>query len=237
VPELKQNTATRRKLASAGAKFGPSRGNRGKRLKPAVARPAHPDFDLRGITAELEKQIEIQLSKVVPKTERRVIGLEVIVDGGRIRVGKAKISPSIVLTKSAQKTPAKFDPHEAGRNAVNEMQQAEGGSWIGGELGDLHQLSPANLHKRRAEHRIVWWKDAKNQFHYPKWQFTPAGTLRRGVQAVLQIFQSQDEWRIMRYFLGPRDQLAGHTPLDLVRKGEVEKVIAHAKRDAEENTW
>jgi hypothetical protein len=57
------------------------------------------------------------------------------------------------------------------------------------------------------------------------------------VQEVLQTFRSADEWRVMRYFLAPRHQLDGRAPLDLLRAGEVEKVVAHAKANAEENSW
>ena len=58
-----------------------------------------------------------------------------------------------------------------------------------------------------------------------------------GIQDVLQMFRSADEWRVMRYFLTPRDQLGGRTPLALLRSGEVAKVLAHAAAHEQENTW
>jgi hypothetical protein len=131
----------------------------------------------------------------------------------------------------------RFDPYEAGRHAAAQMQQAEGGAWSGSELNHLFGLSPATLHKRRAEHRIIYWRDAKNQFHYPKWQFNEAGAPLQGVQEILQVFRSSDEWRVMRYFLSPREQLDSGTPLDLLRKGFAERVRVHAQLHAEENTW
>jgi len=130
-----------------------------------------------------------------------------------------------------------FDPIEAGQRAVVALQRAEGGAWTGAELETRFDLTPANLHKRRAEHRIVWWRSPKNQFLYPKWQFNDGGAPLPGVQEVSQTFRSSDEWRVMRYFLGPRGQLADRTPLDLLRAGEVKEVVAHAKLHAEENTW
>lgn len=130
-----------------------------------------------------------------------------------------------------------FDPRQAGRQAVAQMQDAEGGAWTGSELNEHFGLISATLHKRRKEFRIVWWRDAKSKFHYPKWQFRDNGTLLPGVAEVLQTFGSQDEWRVMRYFLGRRHQFEDQTPLDLLRAGEVEKVVAHAKLHGEENTW
>jgi hypothetical protein len=125
----------------------------------------------------------------------------------------------------------------AGEALVKEMQDTEGGAWTGSELAEKFDLRPAALHKRRKEHRIVFWRDARHDFHYPKWQFTPNGALLPGVQEVLQAFGSTDEWRVMRYFLGQRDQLGGLRPLDLLRAGDVSKVLAHAEAHAQENTW
>jgi hypothetical protein len=131
-----------------------------------------------------------------------------------------------------------FDPDAAGERLVAEMQAAEGGAWTGPELEGGHfQLTPATLHRRRKEHRIIYWRDARHNFHYPKWQFTPGGALLPGIQEVLAVFRSRDEWRIMSYFLGKRPQLGDLRPLDLLRQGEVETVLAHATIHAEENTW
>ena len=132
---------------------------------------------------------------------------------------------------------AAFDPREAGAALVRQMQQAEGGAWTGAELQARFELTPATLHRRRSEHRIVFWRDAKEAFHYPKWQFTPTGALLRGMQEVLQTFRSADEWRVMRYFLTPRKQLENQSPLALLQRDEQDKVIAHARIHGQENTW
>jgi hypothetical protein len=130
-----------------------------------------------------------------------------------------------------------FSPEAAAERIVAEMQAAEGGAWPDAEFRRKFHLSSAVLHRRRKEHRIVYWRDARNGFHYPKWQFTETGAPLPGIQDILQTFQSQDEWRIMRYFLGPRKQLDGQRPLDLLKAGRLDKVLAHAQTHAAENTW
>lgn len=130
-----------------------------------------------------------------------------------------------------------FDPYAAGERLAEKLKEAEGGAWTGADLLARFNLSPAVLHRRRKEHRIVYWRDAQHEFHYPQWQFTPAGALLPGVQEVLQVFRSDDEWRLMSYFLGKRGQLGDRRPLDLLRNGEKEKVLNHARVHAEENTW
>ena len=129
------------------------------------------------------------------------------------------------------------DSLDAGLALVRQMQQSEGGAWTGAELSARFGLTPATLHRRRAEYRILFWRDAQEKFHYPKWQFTPVGASQPGVQEVLQTFRSSDEWRLMRYFLAPRKQLDDQTPLALLQKGEKAKVVAHACVHGKENTW
>ncbi len=130
-----------------------------------------------------------------------------------------------------------FSPPDAGVEMVERMKATEGGAWTGKELEQKFGLSSANLHRRRKEKRILFWCDAKNDYHYPKWQFNEAGAPIHGIEDVLQIFQSNDEWRVMRYFLGKRQQLDDRRPLDLLREDASDRVIAHARIHAEENTW
>jgi hypothetical protein len=130
-----------------------------------------------------------------------------------------------------------FDPREAGITTAERLQSAEGGAWTAKELEKKFQLSPATLHRRRKEHRIIYWRDATHDFHYPKWQFTPTGALLAGIQEILESFKSDDEWRVMRYFLMPRKNLRNETPLTLLLAGRKDHVIGHAKAHAEENTW
>jgi hypothetical protein len=151
----------------------------------------------------------------------------------RIHRGVLKV---LVALKRLQSL-APFSPEEAGERLVGELQAAEGGAFSGQELRKAFKLTPQVLHRRRKERRIIYWRDARHDFFYPRWQFTATGALLPGVQDVLQIFNSGDEWRVMSYFLGPRKQLNNRRPLDLLRAGEIAKVIAHARDHAAENTW
>jgi hypothetical protein len=98
-------------------------------------------------------------------------------------------------------------------------------------------LTAAVLHRRRKEHRILYWRDSRHDFFYPRWQFTEAGALLPSIQDILQLFNSEDEWRLMGYFLGPRRQLGNQRPLDLLRQARVKEAVAHAQLHATENTW
>jgi hypothetical protein len=130
-----------------------------------------------------------------------------------------------------------FSPEKAGERVVAELRDADGGAWSGLELKEKFDMNSAFLHRPRKEHRIVYWRNAKDDYFYPRWQFTDTGVPLPGIQDILQIFGSKDEWRVMRYFLGVRRQLGDRRPLDLLHAGEADKVIAHAREHAAENTW
>jgi len=191
-------------------------------------------------TALLNVTTEARAEKPLREIERSAAGLEQenLSNKGRLRVKTIKAAVAqLQQSLGALLGQSGFLPQQTGARVVAELQTAEGGAWTGAELEQLFGLKPATLHRRRKEHRVIFWRDARHEFHYPRWQFTETGALLPGVQGVLQTFRSQDEWRVMRYFLGQRKQLGGRRPLDLLRSGEVDKVLAHARIHAEENTW
>ena len=196
-------------------------------------------FNIGGIVRKLGKQIEANLSQISESDGRQELHTTIFIDGNKVTHGQTVVKrpASSKAAPAKEDAPQSFDPFEAGRRAVVAMQQAAGGAWTGSELEKELKLTPATLHKRRSDRRIVFWKDAKNQFHYPKWQFNAAGAVLPGVKDVLKVLNSSDEWRVMRYFLAPRHQLDDQTPLDLLRAGDTDTVVAHAKAHGQENSW
>ena len=126
---------------------------------------------------------------------------------------------------------------------LEKLQTAEGGSWTAEDLGHLFQVGYYDLQRMRRKKTIIWWRTkntshpCKGALYYPKWQFDAHGCVLPSVQSVLAILPQRDEWRIMSYFLGKRAQLDGLRPIDLLRQGETQRVLEHAKRHVVENTW
>lgn len=194
-----------------------------------------------GMTTELlHATVEATAEKPLREIERSAAGLEreKLSDKGRLRVKTIKAAVAqLQQSLEALIGQSSVLPQKAGERIVSELQTAEGGACTGADLEQMFGLTPPTLHRRRKEHRVVFWRDAQHEFHYPRWQFTEAGALLPGVQEILETFRSHDEWRVMRYFLGQRKQLGGQRPLDLLRSGELDKVLAHARIHGEENTW
>ena len=115
------------------------------------------------------------------------------------------------------------------------MSLKEGGSMSAEDAAQLLRISVSKLLYRWRCHRLIAWQRGE-AIRFPVWQFKD-GKLLPGVEEVLQIFQSDDQWRIMLYFLVNRRSLAKERPLDLLRRGESVRVIKHATDYAIEDEW
>ena len=68
----------------------------------------------------------------------------------------------------------------------------------------------------------------KGKYIYPLWQFTDTGETLSGLEKVLETLQELDPWMQITFFLNPNVRLGNKTPLEMLRKGEVEPVIISA---------
>ena len=143
--------------------------------------------------------------------------------------------------KQSNRTEApKMDPRLAAaiaRGGIVRQQLTvdEGGSISSTEAARLLGVAKATVLRRWRTHRIVGWKRGK-AVRFPLWQFAGAKLLQ-GIEEILQIFHSDDQWRVMMYFLSNRLSLEGRRPLDLLREGKVPKVVAHARAYAADDNW
>lgn len=112
---------------------------------------------------------------------------------------------------------------------------AEGGFLSCAETARLLAISQVSVIRRWRTHRLIGWEEG-GDMHFPFWQFHK-GKLLPGIEEVLRIFRSDDQWRVMLYFLTNRHSLAMQRPLDLLRRGESDKVVGHATTHLEEHNW
>lgn len=157
------------------------------------------------------------------------------------RAAKDKL-PTLVKGKSAKPvtSAADLDPRLAAALARGEITRQklsddEGGSISTAQTGQLLGISRETALRRWRAHRLVGWQRGKT-IRFPVWQFSGSKTLD-GIEAILQVFRSNDQWRVMLYFLAPRHSLGGRRPLDLLREGQATKVIEHAQAYFVDNSW
>jgi hypothetical protein len=101
----------------------------------------------------------------------------------------------------------------------------------GEALGRLLGLSRATIDNRRVEGKLLALEfGAKRGFRYPRWQcelFDERGT-RAHFEAVLAVLKSVGAWSRYRFFTQGVPALAGRTPLEALKAGEGDGVIAAA---------
>ncbi len=174
---------------------------------------------------------------VQQKANRLLLGAVRLFRAGKLTAKEVQEIFGLNANALKELLPPRNENTSWGSDFLLRLQMAEGGSWSAAELKRKFGIDPVDLCYRRFTRGIAFWKDAKGEFCYPRWQFTAKGALLPGIAEILAVFQSDDAWRIVRYFLVKRQQLGGRRPLDLIRAGEIEKVRAHAQLQFAENTW
>jgi hypothetical protein len=115
------------------------------------------------------------------------------------------------------------------------VKRAEGGAISADKAGRLLHIATSTVLKRWHNGRLIAWTESEAPW-FPVWQFR-RGKVLPGIEALLRVFRSLDQWRVVVYFLCTRLSLGSKRPLDLLRLGETKRVIEHAKAHAEANTW
>ena len=72
------------------------------------------------------------------------------------------------------------------------------------------------------------WQGERWAIRFPKWQSSMNGPLP-GIVTAMQALRCCDHWEVTLYFLAHYPSLGGKSPLDLLRTGEIGKVLRHPR--------
>jgi hypothetical protein len=131
-----------------------------------------------------------------------------------------------VISQLAQSDPL-ANAKLRGIRAQAKLTQAEGGCISAEEAGQLIGISKAAIHKARIEGRLLGLPRGQSQFVFPIWQFD-SGQILAGLKDVYASLDC-DPWMKASFMLSPNTRLSKETPLALMRRGEIEKVVTAAK--------
>ena len=93
-------------------------------------------------------------------------------------------------------------------------------------------LTRQAVDKRRKANKLIGLAIGRHCYVYPAWQFSRTGTLP-GLKDVLHALRRHDAWSQVIFMLSPNDRLDGATPLDVLRRGQVEEVERAASLSGE----
>jgi putative AbiEi antitoxin of type IV toxin-antitoxin system len=110
-----------------------------------------------------------------------------------------------------------------GLAARQTLLQREGGVLSAEQVAAHLGLSRQAVDKRRRAGRLIGLSLGRRGYAYPAWQFAEIGTLA-GLDEVLAALSVRDPWMQAAFFLSGDPRLDGATPLDELRRGNVDAV-------------
>ncbi len=111
----------------------------------------------------------------------------------------------------------------AGVEARDQLLNAQGGPWPVKQVERHLRLTRQAVDKRRKANKLIGLAVGRHGYLYPSWQFGRNGTLP-GLQEVLHELRRHDPWSQVIFMLSPNDRLDGASPLDALRKGQIDDV-------------
>jgi hypothetical protein len=118
-----------------------------------------------------------------------------------------------------------------GIRAKQRLLQAEGGVVSGQEFADLVGVSRQAIDKRRRHGTLIGLALGKKGYVYPVWQ---AEVGLGGLKPVFAALSEYGPWTQAVFMLTPNTWLGGETPLDRLRQGDTETVVAAARMYGEQ---
>jgi hypothetical protein len=120
-----------------------------------------------------------------------------------------------------------------GIEAKRRIVRKEGGLLSAERVGEILTMSRQAVEKRRKAERLIGVSLGRRGFGYPAWQFSERGTLP-GLETVLDALKSHDGWTKLAFFTSENTATGGRKPLDVLRVGEMDKVLAAARTYGEQ---
>jgi hypothetical protein len=136
-----------------------------------------------------------------------------------------------ILERLLERMPTTRDPLARARLrgvlAQREILDADGGAVSAAEMAKALGITRQAVDKRRKAGQLIALEVGKRGYLYPAWQLGETGLLN-GLASVLASLPEDSPWAIARFFVSGNHRLGGRRPLDVLRKGEVDAVVAAA---------
>ncbi len=115
-----------------------------------------------------------------------------------------------------------------GIQAQRNLLEDHGGTLSATQVAQMLGLSREAIDKRRQAHSLIGLNMGRHGYRYPVWQFTKSGALP-GLKDVLQALAPHDEWMQIAFFVSENPRLSDATPIDVLRTGDLKRVIDAAQ--------
>lgn len=115
-----------------------------------------------------------------------------------------------------------------GLDARQHVLEAEGGTLSAEQMARRLHLTRQAVDLRRRNHRLIGLPVGRHGYRYPVWQLGPAG-IWPWVSQMIDALAPHDSWQQVFFLLSPHPDLGGERPLDALRSGRIDDVLALAR--------
>ncbi len=176
-------------------------------------------------------------ANVTLKSQAQAPFVRSVVDASADISAKELRSPTVatlrtVVERLLERMPAATDPMRKARLrgvlAQRELLDADGGALSAADMADALGITRQAVDKRRKAGQILALEVGKRGYLYPAWQLGE-GRLVKGLAEALAALSADSPWAAARFFVSGNYRLRGRRPIDILRKGDVDAVVAAAE--------
>lgn len=162
---------------------------------------------------------------------QRLTGEPAIANLGKF-IGEVWVQPEQPAKQSLPPDPRLAAAIRRGESVRAKLKTAEGENLSAEEAAEELGMSKVAVLKRLKTGRLIAWREERqNAFRFPAWQFKN-GRVLQGLEEVLIKLRASarlDDFGLMLFFLSHSRFLGNKRPLDLLRDGELHKVLQAAE--------
>jgi hypothetical protein len=93
----------------------------------------------------------------------------------------------------------------------------------------MHGISRQAIDRKVREGRLLALQGPGHRRAYPTCQFNADGGVVAGLKSVLDALPTRNPWAVLNFLVNPQDGLDGAKPIDRLRAGHVDDVVAAAR--------
>jgi hypothetical protein len=196
-----------------------------------VPRNSHGKFsdiggDLRVFATKKLKGLNVSERELVVSALEKFIRDRTVI----VTVPKEGANTNKVLDQSAFEPDARARTILRGVDISKEDLAAGGGSYKLAEVQRiLNGISRQRVERRVQEGSLLAVPGPSNRRVYPTVQFNRDGSIIEGLADVQRALKYSSPWSVLNFLLNESDGLDGRRPIDLLREGEVERVVEVAR--------
>lgn len=211
---------------------------------PTTARRAQPE-PLEEATGRVRRAATTELRKAVAARSLSAVA-RFLDTATEEELGRIAAAPSDYLALAeelsypeALEIMQRDDPLAAARTRgfkmMDQLLRAEGGCLNVDAVAKRLRMSRQGVDKRRKAGRLLAVELGRRGYAYPAWQLAERGILP-GLEDILVLLseKAMPSWDVLAFFLNKTDRLEGNSPLEALRKGDLDEVVRAASAYGEQ---